>query len=39
MLRKKTTWNNNYSLDFILRIVWQSNQMTTKDLYHLRSQV
>ncbi|CAF4646708.1 unnamed protein product [Rotaria sp. Silwood1] len=39
ILRKRTQWNTNYSLDFILRIAWQSNQMTTKQLYYLKSQI
>jgi len=39
ILRKKTVWNTNYSLDFILRIAWHSNQMTTKDLYQLKSRI
>ncbi|CAF0898017.1 unnamed protein product [Rotaria sordida] len=39
ILSKKTQWNTSYSLDFILRIAWQSNQMATKELYHLKSQI
>ena len=37
LLRNKTIWNTNYSLDFILRIAWQSNQMTAQELYQLKS--
>jgi hypothetical protein len=38
ILRRKTIWNTNYSLDFILRIAWQSSQMTTNQLYQLKSE-
>jgi hypothetical protein len=39
LLNKKTIWNTNYSLDFILRIAWKSNKMTTKELYQLKSEI
>ncbi|CAF3538758.1 unnamed protein product [Rotaria socialis] len=39
ILSMKTQWNTNYSLDFILRIAWQSKKMTTKELYQLKSHV
>jgi hypothetical protein len=39
ILRNKTVWNTNHSLDYILRIAWKSKQMTTKELYQLKSQM
>ena len=37
ILREKQIWNTNYSLDFVLRLAWDSKRFDLKDLQQLRT--